>query len=398
MKVLQICNKPPFPPNDGGTIAMNNVTKGLFAAGANVKVLALATPKHPFLVGEIPTWYKERHHPEVSFVESLPTFWGVLKGIFSSESYHISRFYSEEFEAKIVEQLKTFNPDIVLLESLFLANYLETIKKYSKGMLIYRAHNIEHILWVKRVNKEKNPLKKMLLKPLLPKLKKEEIELWDEVNGIAAITYTDADHIRDVVDTKVDVFPFGFDFRNFKCDALPQPTNSLIYIGALDWEPNIEGLLWFVENCWPSIREKYPDWTFKIAGRNAVPKVLSIEADGIEFLGEIPDAAEFYKQGSIMVVPLFSGSGMRVKIIESMACGTPVVTTSQGIEGIDLTKDESYLLAEGQNQFIDAISSLIEDEKKRNLIAENARKFVEQQYDCYKTGNRMYQFFKSFRR
>jgi glycosyltransferase involved in cell wall biosynthesis len=396
MKILQLCNKPPVPSIDGGTIAMNNLTKGLHSANSQIHVMAIATPKHPYHPTAISDEYKKAHQPSFVYINTLPTAMGAIKGLFQSESYHINRFFSHEFNTRLIDKLKSWQPDIVIFESLFVQPYYGTVVEHSSAKIIYRAHNIEYTLWQKRYNDERNPLKKWLLGRLLPKLKETEKEFVQSVDAIVPISSLDEKTIVKWAPNKpTELIPFGYDFSRIPETVPTKKEKSLIYLGALDWQPNIDGLKWFTQNCWPDIHKKHPSWIFKIAGRNAYSEVDQIRGEGIEYIGEVDSAWEYYQSGGIMVVPLFTGSGMRIKIIEAMAAEIPLVSTSQGVEGISCTPERHYELADNQNQFVQSIIKLIEDSEYRKTLASNANDLVRKHHDCFKQGEILLQFLKS---
>ncbi len=401
MKILQLCNKPPVPAIDGGTIAMNNLTKGLSSTGALVHVMAITTPKHPEVEELISEEYRENHQPIFCFEDTLPTFAGAVSSLFSTQSYHLTRFFSEKFEEQLLEKIEKWQPDVILFESLFMSMYLHSVKSATSALLVYRAHNIEHVLWQKRLNEEKNLFKRWLLRPLNARLRKAEKTFVQEVDAVVPISKIDEIaiqkwHPRN--DLLMKTVPFGYDFSELNRKTVPTDREkTLIYIGALDWQPNIEGLLWFLKKCWPQIYTDFPDWRFKIAGRNAYPEVQDIQQEGVEYLGEIEDAFDYYHQGGILVVPLFSGSGMRVKIIEAMASEIPIIATSQGVEGIACTPEKHFELAENESQFYQAAKTLIENPTYRKQLASKALDLVHQNYDCHYQAEDLVRFFKDLK-
>jgi glycosyltransferase involved in cell wall biosynthesis len=170
---------------------------------------------------------------------------------------------------------------------------------------------------------------------------------------------------------------------------------TLFHIGSLEWSPNQEGLVWFFENCWNTIHEKYPDLKFYVAGRNA-PAWLQrkINLPNVIFKGEVADAYEFMNSKSIMVVPLFSGSGMRIKIIEGMALGKPIVTTPVGTEGISTTSDVNIVITNDAEGFIDSISNLIENREYFDRIGKNAIEYIHENFDNLSSAGTLIDFYK----
>ena len=201
-------------------------------------------------------------------------------------------------------------------------------------------------------------------------------------DGVFTVTQNDLNIYKEegclvpieFIPTSVDVT------KNQKVDtAVEFP--SIFHIGAMDWIPNKEGLLWFINNVWGKIIEEYPDVKFYIAGRGDSSWLDIKKYKNIELLGEIDDAATFIQSKAIMIVPLFSGSGMRVKIIEGMTLGKAIVSTSIGVEGIIHKNNENIIIADSVNLFIDGVLSLIRNRENYNRLCLNAKDNALSNYD-----------------
>ena len=157
---------------------------------------------------------------------------------------------------------------------------------------------------------------------------------------------------------------------------------------------HLEGLIWFFNQCWPKIHGENPDLKFYLAGRNA-PEWFErlIKLEGVEYLGEINDAYDFINSKAVMVVPLFSGSGMRIKIIEGMALGKSIVTTDIGTEGIPTENGNNILIANDSAQFTEAIVRLINDRKLFDQIGKNAIGFIQEKFDNLSQAGALVDFF-----
>ena len=390
LKILQICSKPPYPANDGGALAMHMLTEGLSQCGHQVKVISLNTPKHPFLDKEIEQEYFDKHQPESVFIDSLATPIGAALSLFKRESYHLSRFYSEEFNKLVKSTLKQDKFDIVLLESLFSTPYINSIRENSSSKLVYRAHNIEFELWEKRYSELSNPLKKVLLKNMLSKLKKYEIETCKSVDAIVSITENDLKSFRSITNcTPLINIPFGVPItkNNNSIDS-----KQLFFIGALDWAPNIEGLKWFINKVWPLLYLYDKTIKFTIAGRNAIDWFATIQTPGIEFIGEVKDAKELMLSQGILINPLFSGGGMRIKVIEALACQKPIVSTSLGVDGINVHHKKEVMIGDSPEEFAKNTIELLENKNLLNIIAAQGQQYVEMEYDPAKLSQRLSTF------
>ncbi len=174
----------------------------------------------------------------------------------------------------------------------------------------------------------------------------------------------------------------------------PESFETVFHLGALDWFPNQEGLLWFVEKVWPLVNSQMPDAKFIIAGRNA-PDWLTekILRPGVEFVGEVPNSTAFMKKHAIMVVPLLSGSGIRIKIIEGMSVGKTIVTTQIGMEGIDAVHDKDILIADKAGDFANIVLELLNKPSKTEIIGRNACKFAAENFDLVSISKQLTLFY-----
>lgn len=398
MKILQVTNKVPYPAKDGGAIACMNLTRGFSLLGNNVTVLSMSTEKHQLSINEIPDLIKELAHFKLVDVPAKISLLGAAFNLlFSRKPYNAVRFISKAFENELKTVLQNTDFDIVQLEGLYVCPYIPVIRKYSKAKIVYRAHNIEHEIW-DRTAKMAKGFRRLYLKILTRRIKKIEIKYLNQYDLIVPITERDGEILNQLGNTKPShVSQTGIDSSVLIPNAKHLQHPTLFHIGSLEWSPNQEGLIWFLENCWPAIHEKYPDLNFYIAGRNA-PLWLQRKfgLPNVIFEGEVHDAYEFMNSKSIMVVPLFSGSGMRIKIIEGMALGKPIVTTAIGTEGIASESGKNIIVAETVTDFNNAISKLIDDREFFDAVSKNAIEFIHQNFDNLTTAGKLVGFYKKY--
>jgi polysaccharide biosynthesis protein PslH len=398
MRILQICNKVPFPPKDGGCIAMNNLTQGLLNEGHEVKVLAINTPKHFTNVNLLSPEYISRTNIETVFIDTSVKLLPAFLNLFSKDSYNITRFYSEEFEEKIADTLKEKNFDVVQLEGLFVSMYAPVIRRHSKAKIVLRAHNVEHKLWERNAKASGSLIKKKYFSFLAGRLKEYELGSLSSFDGIAAITAGDKKWFLDNGFKKnVTVIPFGIDLQSIKNKTVVSETekNSVLHIASMDWQPNIEGLKWFLENVWSKVEKKHPDIKLYLAGRKMGGEFQRLNKENVIVIGEVEDAHEFIASKGLMVVPLLSGGGMRVKIIEGMALGKVIVTTTVGAEGIDAEHGKNILIADTVEEFADAINTYLSDGSFLSEIGERARQFAFEHYNNADISKRLSFFYSS---
>ena len=395
MRIFQICNKSPYPPREGGPIAMNNITMGLIKAGHDVKVLAANTPKCFIKNEQVPNDYQNKVGFETVFIDTKIRIVKAFFNLFSNKSYHIERFISKDFDNRIIEILLSSQFDIIQLESIFVAPYIETIRKYSNAKIVLRAHNIEHLIWQRLADSCGNPIKKIYLNHLAKTLKQYELSTLKKVDGIAAITKFDADNYTLLGNCKPIVFiPVGIDPEKILSSDNIKEFPGFFHLGSMDWMPNQEGIKWFIENVWIKLIKELPDLNFYLAGRNMPDWLKNIDIKGIIMLGEVENAIEFLRSKTVMIVPLLSGSGMRVKIIEGMACGNTIISTSIGAEGINVTDGESILIANKPEEFIEQIKKCINDPVLCRSIGIQAKMTVANEYNNNIITEKLVNFYK----
>ena len=385
MKILQIANKAIYPP-DGGSLAILSMAKGYIKNGHQVQILNMTTHKH----------FNDLKIIEDEFVDSLKisgvkintriSFYHLLVNLlFSKKPYIAKRFISKNFELQIHRLLKNNSFNFIQLEGLYTLQYINFIKENIDTPIIYRPHNIEYLIWERNYKETESLVKKIYFKSVFKRLKRLEISLLNSYDFIIPITENDALVYKTLGNNKpVQVTPFGVDVNSTKIKPIESsfsPNLNINYIGALDWIPNQEGLLWFIEKCFPLILKSLPTIQLNIAGRNA-PQwlVKKLNVNNIKFYGEVQDASEFIKKSGPIIVPLFSGSGMRVKIIESMFLKKAVVATKVAVEGISCETNENILIADDVKSFSDSVVSLINNVDLQVEIGGNAYTFVKTNY------------------
>jgi glycosyltransferase involved in cell wall biosynthesis len=396
MKILVLTNKLPYPPRDGGSIATLNMLTGLSKAGNQVSCLALNTSKHRFPVDRIPGSVSGEIR-----IEGIPCDTSIRPAallanlLFSREPYIASRFRSRKFRDRLVALLEEEPFDVIQLEGPYLGHYLDVIRRYSPSKVSLRAHNVEHLIWRRKADNERFPLLRLYFLNMATRLEHYELKVAANCDCLVPISPVDEAYFREKGLHMASItIPAGLDLRDYPVSPLP-PGPSLFYIGALDWLPNQEGLKWFLEEVLGRLAREIPGIRLHLAGRNApgfVERLL--RHDRVTYHGEVEDAGEFIRSGRIMVAPLLTGSGIRIKILEAMALGRPVVTTPIGIEGIPAEPGRQVLVARDPESFKDHLVHLISNEEFARRIAGEGRKLIQENFDTFRLSDRLTRFFK----
>ena len=221
---------------------MNSVVTGLLEAGHNVKVMAFNSDKYHVDINSIPEDYRKKTRIEFIDIDLRIKPVEAFKNLFSDESYHVKRFVSEDFKKRLIKVLKKERFDIVQLEMIYMAPYIETIREHSKALIVLRAHNVEHKIWERMAKKTFFFAKRWYIQHLVRTLRQYEMSVLDKVDGIAAITLTDASYFRRVTATPVIDLPFGVDINKFDPVFEVGDTPTFYHIGSMNWMPNEEGI------------------------------------------------------------------------------------------------------------------------------------------------------------
>ncbi len=368
MKILLLSNKNPFPPKDGSSLAIYSMAMGLAESGADVTVLTMNTKKHfqdpKLLPDEAKKLLKVRWVP----INTDVTTSGILKNLMKKESYHVSRFNQEIFESELIKVLKGESFDIIQIEGVFLSDYVPVIQEHSSAKIILRAHNVEHQIWQRYIEHSQSGVKKAYLKIQNSRLRQFEVNSLQHYNALIAITQVDANFLKSLAPNKKTLtIPFGINKEDYP--QLPSSTKDLYHLGAGDWLPNQEGMKWFLREVWPLVLGKKPDAQFYLAGRHWPVEISSTQLKGFHFVGEVENIVDFMGEHGTAVVPLLSGSGMRIKIAESMALGKPIISTTVGVEGISAPENEAIWVEDDPvafaNKCIEALDTDVEPMGKR---------------------------------
>jgi len=383
MKVLFLCKKFPYPLKDGESIAVSNLCKELKALGCDLSLLSMNTSKHYSDPAAIPAEYNYFRSIHAIDIDNSVRPLEAIASIVSGESYHVRRFKSGAFRAKLIEILKAEQFDIIQLETLYLAPYIDTIRQYSDARIVMRAHNVEHEIWERITHNTASGMRKFYLTYLTRKLKAYEIGQFTAYDYLVTLTDRDLKQFKAKGYTNgASSAPIGFDTDTYPYTR-PSfgPDMSMCFIGSLDWLPNLEGLEWFLEKCWPVIHSRWPGITMHIAGRNTPLSLLNRRLPNVTVHGEVPDAGEFVNRHAIMIVPLFSGSGMRVKIVEGMMMGKVIITTTLGKEGIEGEDHQHFLVADNEAGFIRAVEFCMDHPDQAMEISASAQENAALQFD-----------------
>ena len=396
MKILQICNKAPFPANDGSSIAIYNMARGLIENKVELHLLTINTKKHFKPDDGVPEQFRKTSNYRSVYRNTNTSISGALLNLFTSRSYFVSRFYFGEFERQLINILRQNRFDIVQLEGLLMGVYIDVIKKHSSAKIVLRAHNVEHFIWQRHISVEKSKLRKFYFALQNDRLKRFELEVMRHVDAIVPITENDQ--------TSFTALGFkgpqctciaGVDIKEYQEPATtPQKQKTIFYFGSMDWLPNQEAVAWFLNHCWNDVHRLVPEAKLIIAGRGMPLEFFHINRPNVLIVENVESGKLFFRQNQVMIVPLWSGSGLRIKIIEGMSYGKAIVSTSIGAEGIACTNGENIIIEDTAKGFSEAVVKLLKDETLRKKLETNAASFAAGRFDNAVVVSQLMEFYK----
>ncbi len=380
-RVLQLTYRVPFPPTDGGAIGIYNITRGLSDNKCKIDLLAINTPKHsqpPDSMNQFATQYDVYVDTKIRPLAMLINF------LFGREPYNTSRFYSKKVVVQLQELLTKNKYDFVHIDGAFVAHYIGDIRHISSIPILVRPHNIEYVIWDRLSRSSSNPLKKWYFRSLGKRLKSFEKKWYSLSDGLAPITATDQKRLDALgIVQPMEVIPAGviLDKYNKTISATDKKVNTLFSLSALDWLPNLEGLDWFIQHIWPGVLKEVPDVELHIAGKSTPEWMYKKNWGNTTIHGFVDDPVGFQQRYQLMLVPLLSGGGMRVKIVEGMAAGCCIISTSIGAEGIVCEHRKHILIADSPEEWINQILWALKHPEECIEIGNNARQLAQNSYE-----------------
>jgi glycosyltransferase involved in cell wall biosynthesis len=395
LKILILTPRIPYPLKDGGSMAMYQSIEQYVKQGCEVSVLSMNTLKHWLDEDLLPPLFKKLH-----FFKSIRVDTDIQKvdsfiNLFTKKSYNVNRFVSKEYKTALLELLEENSYDAIQFESIYTAPYLSEVKQVTKSLCVCRVHNIECELWKRLATHEKQLFKRSYLKLLTQRLRKFEIDALNRFDLLLPISALEKDKLTLLdINTPTYYVPYCLDVHTHEQEKHTLDVNSIYHIGSMDWQPNLEGIHWFLDNCWEEITLSFPFLYFYLGGRNMPGYFHNLKIHGIEVIGEIENATDFHLEKNICIIPLQSGAGVRIKVLEAMSLGKTIISTPVGCEGIEVEDGKNILIANSAEEFIVALKLCFANKEKCIDIGKEAKKFIEEEYSFNKIYSSLIHFIK----
>lgn len=330
------------------------------------------------------------HHIWVDWRETdkrSPAFaWDLIRNfLFSPRPYIIDKYYSDAYLDALRHEFEHGGHDLAVCD--FPAPSLNLLRLEPEAVaipVVLFQHNVEAMIWQRLAKATANPLKKAYFESQWQRMVRYEREICEFCDGVIAVSPEDAETMRrdyGLQNVLGDV-PTGVEadhFREFQRDRRP---GQIVFLGSMDWLPNIDAVEWFVHDIYPRVADLCPGAGLAVVGRNPPRRIQAMaEADAsIHVTGTVPDVRPYLAEGSVCVVPLRAGGGTRIKIFEAMAAGLPVVSTHVGAEGLPLEDGVHCFLADEPETFANRVAELLRDPDRAKAMAETAADLVRREF------------------
>jgi polysaccharide biosynthesis protein PslH len=325
----------------------------------------------------------------------------ILRGLAGPIPITVLNCWSLRSASQLAEVLRSQQFDTVQIGGVHLMEYLPIIQGAPGPLgIVVDWHNIESELMWRYSKTTGNLLKRAVANRTAKLIERAEDRLLDTC---ATHTVTSERERQKLLarrpDANIQVIPNGVDAGYYSAKKIAEAFHhsglqtskpTILFVGSMDYHANIDAVTWFSRTAWPDIARSHPEMELMIVGRNPAPEVRALASDRIHVTGTVDDVRPFYSSAVAAVVPLRSGSGTRIKILEAMAAGVPVVSTRLGAEGIDVEHDIHILLADSGPEIASAVHSVASCAETRTRLLQAARSLVCRAYDWSIIGKRLY--------
>jgi glycosyltransferase involved in cell wall biosynthesis len=391
----------PSPPRFGGQARMHGLISGL-ARTHDVSVLSLVDPREDQSEGVRAT---REYCGEVAFVDNLHNpgdglkkRWRQLSSVLSSRSYESTIHREPALEAALDRQLAAHRYDVVHFEFPSMTSFaLDRAPRVGPATLfVLDEHNIEWDIARQTSANGLNPLRRGFGALDGRKIHAEEIAAWTRLDGCTVTSVHDREMLlAEAPAARTAVVPNGVDLDFFRPgDAVPnREAPMILFFGAIDYHPNTEGLLWFFREIWPLLDTHVPGIRVCVAGRRPPPSILALQGPNVEITGVVPDLRPYLERAAVVIAPLRIGGGTRLKILEAMAMGKPIVSTSLGAQGLAVQHGRELLLADDRATFAAQVRRLLDDTELAGRVGAAALRFVTEHHSWQASVGRLSAFY-----
>jgi glycosyltransferase involved in cell wall biosynthesis len=321
----------------------------------------------------------------------------IARGLFHRLPLTLLNYYSPEMAAAVTETVEAQPFDLVHVDSIHMVTYLPVLPEALRKKVVFNWHNIESELLFRYAATTSSLPRKAYASLTARRVKSAELDILRKSFGHLVCSERERKALLEwTPDARIAVVENGVDTKSF--DGLPKATrNRVLFVGAMAYHANSDAILTFTDRVWPAIHERFPQWTLTLVGSDPPPQVRALaERPGVEVTGTVPDVRPYYSEAALAIVPLLTGGGTRLKILEALAAGVPVVSTSLGVEGLSVHDGKEVLIADKESDWLPAASSLADQGALWQRLAVDGRRLVESRYDWDVLGKAMVEIYREW--
>jgi sugar transferase (PEP-CTERM/EpsH1 system associated) len=394
MRVLNITDTIPYPVISGAPLRSYSLLKRVAIEHELWLAAFIETPEHAKGVIHMLDFCKSVETAQAQGGRALTRPFALFRYILEGKPPDLRFMHSAELASKIRRLVSKVDFDIVQIEHGNMAMYLETLPSALHDRTVWMLHDVDFSKY-DRISR----IERKLARKLRLRLHSYMMQRWKPCYAERfgrCITVSESDKkllITNNPSLQVGVVPNGVDTSAYQ--PLPEENTppALIFIGNMGYRPNVDAVLYFFQDVLPEVRRVIPEVEMWIVGINSGPEIRRLSGDNVIVTGKVDDVRPYYSRSKVCVVPLRAGGGTRLKILEAMALGRPVVSTAIGCEGLDVIDGEHLFIADNHEQFVKKTVLLLTDEALRQRITSNARRLVETDYDWDVIANKLVQIY-----
>lgn len=392
MKILFLAHLFPLPLDSGGKIKSYHTLKALAKRHEVFLLSYIRNEEERLHISEL-----QRVCPRVELIplkrSKLTHASDIISNLTLGRSFIVNRDFRPEMLDAFQKVTAAFNPDVVHIDHLQMAQFVSRDGSYKT---VLDHHNVESSIIQRMAQSSDNVLIRTYARTEWPKLQRYELEACQKCDLVITVSEEDKTILQDLDSAikSIHSVPIGVDVDYFIPVERNTESKNILSIGTMYWPPNVDSMLYFYHGILPLIKKSIPESTLTIAGQRPTPSIQALASDAeVSVTGYVSDVRSIARDCGVFIVPLRSGSGVRVKILNAMAMGLPVVSTSIGAEGLDIASGKHLLIADTPADFAKAVIDVLSNTDLAANLGTNARDLVCEKYSWDVVGKRLLELY-----